>query len=200
MSYWRDKPNNVRNRERACLAALELHQHLCRSGNLDTAHFPTRIGLHAGPVILSGVSVGEARVPNLAGDGANTAARLQELCKLLGTWVLASTEAVAGARCVETRKIGRFLLVGRDEPIEVVELLAEKGHLTPEQEVQRTAFLSAAGVFQNVDRSGAESRLAELIQQCPQDRVPRFLLAVARGEIPTVARMDSDGVISMMVK
>jgi adenylate cyclase len=198
ISYWRDSANSVRNRERACLAALQLRQHFCHAKNPDSGQFPTRIGLHAGPVTLSGIAVGEARMANLTGDVANTAARLQELCKVLGNWSLASAEAVAGVRCVEFRRIGRFLLIGRDEPIEVVELLAEKGKLTSEQQARRQPFTRIVEALDRTDLDGAVTLLNEYLRSFEDDAVGRFLASALAGAGGAVARVEGAAIRLLM--
>jgi adenylate cyclase len=200
ISYWRDRPNRVRDRERACLAALALRQHFCDPGNLDTGQFPTRIGLHTGSVTVSGVAIGEARVANVTGDVANTAARLQELCKLLGTWVLASAEAVEGVKCVEFRRIGRFLLVGRDQPVEVMELLGEQGRVNDDILAQRKSFSSIATLLELGDRAQAAKALRRHCHTFPEDQVARFFLVLVQRDIDGIASSLEAGVIRVTSK
>jgi adenylate cyclase len=200
MSYWRYGSSHVPAGEHACLAALEISRRFCPTGNPDRGEFPTRIGLHAGPLVVSGVAVGEARVANLSGDVANTAARLQDLSKTLGTWVLASADVVKGVPGFETRRIGRFRLVGRDEPLDVVELLGPLRQVPAERLEARNLFVSALGLIERGEQETAKIRLVQIVDRYPDDAVPRFLLALLRGDGSNLGRIEEHGVIRMMAK
>jgi adenylate cyclase len=201
MSYWRDSRRGSRTREAACRAAIELKRRFCSGAALDEGRYPTRIGMDAGPVrLLSGLSAGEAKVANVSGDVANTAARLQTLCKILGVWILASSGSVRGVKNVVFRPVGRFLLVGRNEPVDVVELLDLRRHMKPDALAARDEFIAAVELLAAGGQDAAKAAFARYIRHCPEDGAAKFLLAVLCDQTPNVARINSRGVVEVAVK
>jgi adenylate cyclase len=81
----------------------------------------TRVGLHRGEAIVGNFG-GEGRMQYTAlGDAMNTASRLEDANKKLGTRALVSAEAVAGMTDPPLRPMGRITVRGRSTPIEVFE-------------------------------------------------------------------------------
>lgn len=124
------------HRQRAYACALELHRFARRY--VETSSKPgltlgaTRIGVHAGEVIVGnfgGAAIFDYRA---LGDPVNVAARLETLNKQLGTEVCVS-EAIREA-CPDAvlRPVGRMVLVGRTAALQVYQpLLAEDGLPAP---------------------------------------------------------------------
>jgi len=83
-----------------------------------------RIGIHAGPIVIS--QIGEEKLfLGLYGDVVNTASRLEQLNKDLGTHVLLSAEAIHGLNQswkTLLKPLGEKNMRGRDEKIQVFAL------------------------------------------------------------------------------
>lgn len=112
-------------RRSACLATLDIvgaidRFHQGRSGGLV---LPTRMGLHAGEMLVGNIGASGHFEYRAVGDTVNTASRLQGLNKLLGTRVLASDAAVRGLPDLLVRPMGSFLLSGKASALPVVQLL-----------------------------------------------------------------------------
>ncbi len=86
-----------------------------------------RIGLHAGPVVIS--QIGEEKLfLGLYGDTVNTAARLEQMNKEFGTNILLSAEVIKGLNQswkTLLKPLGEKHVRGRDEKIQVYALLKE---------------------------------------------------------------------------
>lgn len=86
-----------------------------------------RIGIHAGPVVIS--QIGEEKLfLGLYGDVVNIAARLEQMNKILGTTVLLSSEVVYGLNQgwkALLKPLGERSVRGRDEKIAVYALYKE---------------------------------------------------------------------------
>lgn len=86
-----------------------------------------RIGIHAGPVVLS--QIGEEKLfIGLYGDVVNTAARLEQMNKELGTNILISSEVVQGLNQswkALLKPLGDKEVRGRDEKVNVFALYKE---------------------------------------------------------------------------
>jgi len=113
------------HRQRALTCALEMDRfatgyanHLQEQG---IAFGITRIGIHSGEVIVGnfgGTTMFDYRA---LGDPVNTASRLESLNKHLGTHVCVSGATLAGCPDAVVRPIGRIVLKGKTQAIEVFE-------------------------------------------------------------------------------
>jgi adenylate cyclase len=84
----------------------------------------TRFGLHYDEVVAGNVGTRRHMDYALVGDGVNLASRLEGLNNMLGTRIVMSGElrAAIGDE-FRTRRVGKFKVKGRVEPVEVHELL-----------------------------------------------------------------------------
>jgi adenylate cyclase len=97
---------------------------LCWEGDGESIRLDMGVSVHTGQVFAG--TLGAPRKPKYAmvGDTVNTAARLEELNRTLGTSVVLSGEAVAVLKDrVSVRNRGWFPVRGRTHPVEVFELL-----------------------------------------------------------------------------
>ncbi len=120
LALWTGPMPSLTLRRSACLAVRDILQ-----GDPEPqvpALLRTRMGLHAGELVLSHVGAGDHFEYRAVGDTVNTAARLQALNKPLGTCCLASSDAMAGLPDVPARRLGRFALKGKRRPVTVYAL------------------------------------------------------------------------------
>ncbi len=112
----------------AC-AALEIGREIAEFNRRSAPlALPTRIGLNAGLVMVGNVGGSGHFAYSVVGDCVNTAARLESLNKQLGTRILASEAVTERARGdLVTRPLGRFVLVGRSQPLALAEVLGRRG-------------------------------------------------------------------------
>jgi class 3 adenylate cyclase len=179
-----DQPDHA---ERAVRCALELRdcgQHLieARQGAHDAAVGHTRVGVNTGSAVVGNFG-GSARFDYTAhGDAINTAARLEGANKYLGTWVCVSAETKAQCTGLAFRPIGRIILKGKSEPVEVYEPL-----LPSQAEDGGTAGYLAAYQLMARDDPRAMDAFVALAKRFPQDGLIRVhagrLLAGDTGNI-----------------
>lgn len=143
-----------------------------------------RVGLDEGHFFLGHTGGGGRMGYSILGDCANTAARLEGLNKILGTHVLASAAAVEGTDGLLLRPLGRFLLVGKDTPTAVVEVMAELDGATPEQREICRRFAGAIEAFQGQQWARARELFEALSHDRPDDGPARFYSAYCRAEPP----------------
>ena len=84
----------------------------------------TRIGVHTGPAIVGNFGGDSFFDFTAYGDSVNTAARLQNANKYLGTRICASADTVTRVGGVNVRSIGTLLLKGKSKGIEAFEPLS----------------------------------------------------------------------------
>jgi adenylate cyclase len=111
-------------KEKACRAAVQIRDAVQRfNREHPQRQLPTRVGLHAGYLLMGNIGAEGHFEYAPVGDIVNTAARIEGLNKYLGTWLLASREVVDRADRIASRYLGRFLLGGKSKSVTVFELL-----------------------------------------------------------------------------
>jgi adenylate cyclase len=147
-------------RLRACLAALEVSRALdAFNAENRPRTMPTRIGLNAGAAMVGNVGGSGRFAYSVVGDCVNTASRLETLNKKLGTRIIAAAAVVEGLDEIVTRRLGKFQLCGKDEPLVAIEVLARAADLRFEiapdfaaalREFERGRWAAAAARFDTV--------------------------------------------------
>ncbi|MCB2215654.1 CHASE2 domain-containing protein [Desulfofustis glycolicus] len=111
-------------KEKACRAAVQIQTAVQRFNREHSdRQLPTRVGLHAGYLLMGNIGAEGHFEYAPVGDIVNTASRIEGLNKYLGTWLIASREVVEGGDGIDSRYLGRFLLGGKSKSVSVFELL-----------------------------------------------------------------------------
>jgi len=164
-------------RRAACTAALEIIKRIERFGLLHDHVLSTRIGLHAGELVLGNVGAVDHYEYRPVGDIVNTGNRIEGLNKLLGTRILASLEVAAGLEEFIWRPLGRFQLAGKRNPVEIHELMGDLNEFNDLALMTlRDAFGEALATFQRGDFAGAQTLWLRIKQSHPEDQPTRFYL------------------------
>jgi len=163
MAFWNAPLDQRDHALRACRAALRCQERLVglrRAWFEQTGREPrVRVGVHTGVCIVGNMGSKQRFDYTVLGDTANLASRLEGVNKVFGTTVLVSEqtwEQVDGE--LAGREIGRVVVVGRDEPIKVIEPYA----LDPK------ADYSTQEVFESAMSYCAERRLADAMHRFQQ--------------------------------
>jgi len=179
VAIWVAASSNLALRRSACEAALEIVEAVDRfnRGRTGGLSLPTRLGLHAGDMLVGNIGASQHYEYRAVGDIVNTASRLQGLNKVLGTTLLASTVAVDGLDDLLTRPLGSFLLVGKSSALAVVELLGRRADAEPSmlrlcESFDRALTSYCAGRWRE-----AADRFADILLVNADDGPSRFYLA-----------------------
>lgn len=132
----------------------------------------TRIGIHAGEVIVGNFGGATMFDYRALGDPVNTAARLESVNKWLGTEICVSEAIIAGCPDAAVRPVGSLVLKGKSEPIKVFEPLTadrERRYAPRECYLQAYAQLLAADGHEAACR-----QFAELAAEYPEDPLVRL--------------------------
>jgi adenylate cyclase len=194
MAVWFDAPASGQRRA-ACLAALEMATAV-ESFNLSSSLAPlaTRIGLHEGELTLGSLDAGTSSHYRAIGDTVNTASRIQGVNKYLGTRILTSHNIAADLYDIVTRPVGTFRVVGRAEPVTLVEIVGLKHDSDAQSNAVHGIFADGLAAFQQ----GRWPEAARLFQSSltldANDGPSRFYLqkALEFGEFPP---LEWDGVV-----
>jgi adenylate cyclase len=187
MAVWFDLPASTQRRA-ACLAALEMAAAVA-SFNLssDQAPLATRIGLHEGELTLGSLDAGSSSHYRAIGDTVNIASRIQGVNKYLGTRILASHSIAADLDDIVTRPVGTFRVVGRVEPVSLVEIVGVR----EECQMNEVHSLFAKGLeaFQKGQWSEASRLLQAALALDANDGPSQFYRqkAVEYCEVPPLA-------------
>jgi len=133
----------------------------------------TRVGLHWGEAVVGNFG-GDTRIQYTAlGDSMNTAARLESANKALQTSVMASREFAERSGLDWWRAMGRVVLSGRSQPVDLMEPAPDF------PEADRAALAQAVAMLAQ-DQAEALERLAEIAARYPQDTGLAALLERSR--------------------
>ncbi len=199
LAVWATTEPDVSLRNRACLAALDIAAAVDRfnagSGRLALS---TRVGLHAGRLLLGSVGAMDHYEYRAVGDIVNTANRLENLNKHLGTRILVSADVLEGLDGLTTRELGEFLLVGKSRPVRVHELIARAADATPSDRERCVMFAAALAAYRRGAWPEAMRFWQEVVRACGSDDGPsRFYLRWCEAHAGQPPGADWDGVVRM---
>ena len=179
MAVWIDLPVATQ-RLAACLAALEMELAVEQFNETsNVGRLPTRIGLHEGDMTLGRLDAGEGSHYRAIGDTVNIASRIQGVNKFLGTHILAST-AIAGSLVnVSCRPVGAFRFVGREEQLELMEIIGMEADLSVSNGAMYKKFACGLSAFQQGKWEDAVVSFQTLLDNHGQDGPTQFYLHLA---------------------
>ena len=177
IAVWPIKKSETSHRIHACFAALDMVEAVrhFNDSNKDSP-LPTRIGLHAGQMMIGNIGAMDRYEYNPFGDMVNTASRIEGLNKILGTRILASSEVVAELDAFLFREMGQFVLAGKSNPILVYELVCRKEDAGPQQKTLCAAFEKALHEYKNKNWEKGCRMFSELVKMDGRDGPSRFYL------------------------
>lgn len=156
---------------RAVAAAQAIEQRLAEF-NRDRGHAPlvTAMGLETGDLALSRPSAMPSSWYRPVGDIVNTAARIQGLNRMLGTRMLMSAGVRADAHIESARSVGRFLLLGKRQVLEIW----EAGPSVRAFAAGAVEFELGLKQFAAGDLAAATHSFESVLERCPNDGAAKF--------------------------
>lgn len=200
LAIWSGPQANGSLRAQALNAALAIRDAVAEFGRQP--HRPplsTRIGLHCGELVMGNVGALDHFEYRAVGDIVNTANRIQSLNKQLGTHLLASVGVVDGIETIVTRPLGFYLLAGKQQNVEIHEVLGHTSQLDEHQRNFYTRFAAALTLFTRGQWQTAAAAFSELSQEKPEDGPSRFFI-VQCARYAAAAPANWQGVLTLAEK
>jgi adenylate cyclase len=156
LAIWISSHPEAELKQKACLAALDISKAI-EIFNRESGSFrlPTRIGLHAGNILLGNIGAIDHYEYRPVGDIVNTATRIEGLNKQIGTQILATREVVGHLDGFLAREIGEFKLAGKMKPVVVHEIVCRLEESDERQVEAYAVFGMALDAFRSQSWDGA---------------------------------------------
>lgn len=164
-------------RSLACQTALEIIRGV-NDFNASTKNLklPTRIGIHSGYISLGNVGAIDHYEYRPVGDIVNTTSRVEGLNKHIGTKILVSEDVIEQLEGFLIRRIGKFVLAGKTNPITVCELICQTDECNEKQINLGSVFSRALAAYQRQSWSEAMQLFREADHIYGEDGPSRFYL------------------------
>jgi len=173
-------PNRTPDTRRlVCAALLEMREAAGQfNQRLASSRLTTRFGADWGRVVLTTVGAHGHYEYRAVGDAVNTANRIQDLNKKLGTRVLISEPVLEGVEDFLLREVGHFLLRGKALPVHAFELIGPRESAGPKDLEICERFARALALLRKGESAQALGAFRNLAAEFPDDGPAAFYVRV----------------------
>jgi adenylate cyclase len=173
LAIWPNRTPDTRRH--VCAALLEMREAAGQfNQRLAFNRLSTRFGVDWGRVVLTTVGAHGHYEYRAVGDPVNTANRIQNLNKRLGTRVLVSEPALEGVKDFLLREVGYFLLRGKGLPVHAFELIGPRESADRNDLELCERFARALALLQKGESAGALGAFRNLAADIPDDGPAAF--------------------------
>jgi adenylate cyclase len=198
LAIWVSATPDAALRDKACLAAIEIHKEVSRLYDpSDPQQLKTRIGLHYGDVFLGNIGAMDRYQHSVMGDIVNTASRIEGLNKHLGTRVLVSAEVVDRLAGFLTRELGSFRLKGKTQPIAIHELIGRLSEANGKQTKAIGFFAEGLLAFREKSWDAAIGQFRRSLDILEDDEPSRFYIGLCESHKANPPEEPWDSVVHM---
>ncbi len=193
--------------ERACVAAVrmkkiedELNRNFMENSRAPSPLL-TRIGINTGEMVVGNMGTARKMDYTMMGNSVNLAARLEGVNKQYGTWKLISQYTYGHAsNRIFVRKLDRVRVVGIHEPVQLYELLDEKGEVREQTQELVDIFHKGLESFQQQDWKGADQIFRKALKVSSDDGPSRTYIKRCSDFIKNPPPKNWDGVFNLTSK
>ena len=181
LAIWTAPQSKSTLKAAACKAAIGISESV-QQFNATAGDYPlfTRIGIHAGEILLGNIGAMDHFEYRPVGDIVNTASRLEGLNKFLGTRMLASAEVLEPDNGYLTRPVGRFVFKGKSRPVSVHEIIPHNGLSRDFETGVCRIFASGLQAFESRFWDEAEKYFNQVLRLDENDGPSQFYLNLCR--------------------
>jgi adenylate cyclase len=177
---------------------VELRKKLAQEGR---PVLKMRIGMNTGKAVVGNMGSQTKLDYTMMGDTVNTAARLEGVNKIYGTYTMVSDSTYhQAAGKVEARELDAVVVVGRDKPVRIYELLGIKGEVSPTLLQVADLYSQGLSLYRARRWDHAASRFAAALAIRGDDGPSRAMLERCLDYKKTPPPPDWDGSYSMTSK
>ncbi|MDF1590432.1 MAG: adenylate/guanylate cyclase domain-containing protein [Desulfobacterales bacterium] len=168
-------PNELENHAAtACAASIEMQKKLAKLRAKWKAEGKSelmmRIGLCSGAAVVGNMGSKNRMDYTMMGDTVNTAARLEGVNKVYGTYTLVSdTTCHAAGQNFIFREIDKINVVGKKEPITIYQLLGYAGESDERMDKVRDFYARGLKAYQSREWEQAIGFFNEVLKIAPED-------------------------------
>lgn len=170
-------PIDLENQAKAaCRASVDMQRRLAELRTQwreqNRPELKMRIGLYTGKATVGNMGSKNRMDYTMMGDTVNTAARLEGVNKVYGTYTMIGesthSEAIAGDDTFLTRELDRILVVGKKEPLKIYEIIGLKEEAGPMREIVEI-YAEGMKHYRNGEWEAAIRLFDEILKQFPDD-------------------------------
>ncbi len=155
---------------KACETALAIRSRIVELNKKSGHDLNVRIGIASGECIIGNMGSEHRFDYTAMGDTVNTASRLEGANKFYGTNILLNAKSMKEAQSeLFFRRIDRVRLKGKEEAVDIYELLGAKNGVSEEGKALINKWHSALEYYRNGDWDTAEEKIRSILEIMPDD-------------------------------
>lgn len=199
-------PNDLPNHpEAACLACVDIQKRMvelrAKWREQGKPELKVRIGLYSGTAVVGNMGSRNRMDYTMMGDTVNTAARLEGVNKIYGTYALIGQptyEAAAGA--IFARELDAVTVVGKKIPVAIYEVLGRRGQVDETLVKITETYAQGLSEYRQRNWDKAIARFTEALAITPDDGPSLTMIKRCEAFRATPPPDDWNGAFSMTTK
>ena len=199
-------PNPLDNQaEVACRACIEMQKRLAELRSKwrteEKPELKMRIGLCTGPAVVGNMGSKNRMDYTMMGDTVNTAARLEAVNKVYGSFTLVgdSTYRSAGDNII-TREIDSVLVAGKEDPVTIYEIIGYPEDVDDSMQEAANHYAEGLEAYRNQDWNRALNFFNKALEATPDDGPSKIMLNRCNEYKVNPPDRDWNGVFTMLTK
>lgn len=199
-------PNHLVNQaEVACRACIEMQKRLAELRSKwrteGKPELKMRIGLCTGPAVVGNMGSKNRMDYTMMGDTVNTAARLEVVNKIYGTYTLvgSSTYKSAGDN-IMAREIDSVLVAGKEEPVTIYEIIGYPEDVDGRMQETANHYAEGLEAYRKHDWNRALIFFNKALESTPDDGPSKTMLNRCNEYKVNPPDRDWNGVFTMLTK
>jgi len=199
-------PNPLDNQaEVACRACIEMQKRLAELRSKwrteEKPELKMRIGLCTGPAVVGNMGSKNRMDYTMMGDTVNTAARLEAVNKVYGSFTLVgdSTYRSAGDNII-TREIDSVLVAGKEDPVTIYEIIGYPEDVDDSMQKAANHYAEGLEAYRNQDWNRALNFFNKALEATPDDGPSKIMLNRCNEYKVNPPDRDWNGVFTMLTK